>query len=145
MTRGQGIGTLEERRMKAPDERDVSRERAVSSKLQMAASLVVSGEVEPVERLVRAWPFLRPLFPNTCPGQAGLSDSQKRDLNWILDAMGGARGAGANGPTIRRLREPEADQVAIRIRHLASSLSRGPEDGGRSSEGREAPATSVTR
>jgi len=96
--------------------------RAVRKKLRQAAKEIASGGGSTIDRLVGAWHYLRPLYWNAVPGQSGLNDAQKRELQWILDSMGGGRGAGANSPVIRRLDLREAEKVATRIRWLAGAV-----------------------
>lgn len=102
--------------------------RAVREKVHRAARTITGrGRGDALDRLVEAWHYLRPLFPNAVPGQAGLTDAQKLELQGILASMGGRRGAGANGPQIRRLDRWEVVKVADRICRLAVSLQPEPE------------------
>jgi hypothetical protein len=132
------------RMMRTVEEEGAALARAVRGKIRRAASQVDSGQGDYSQRLVDAWPYLRPLFPNTVPGQAGLSEAQKRELQSILDAMGGAWGAGANGPFIRRLAKWEVAKVTDGIRRLAAGLPADSKDGGGCDPGRPAqiPPTS---
>lgn len=98
-------------------------------KIRRAAEEVAGRNGDVLERLVRAWPYLRPLYPNTVPGQVGLTDLQRRDLQEILDAIGGPRGPAANGPYVRRLERWEAAKLIDQIRRLAASLLARPLEG----------------
>jgi hypothetical protein len=108
--------------MKPTEDREAVLARHVRRKIRNAAREIVFGQGSNVDRLVRAWPHLRPLHGNAVPGQRGLNDAQRLELQWILDSMSGGRGAGANGPVIRRIQPREAEKVATRIRWLAGAV-----------------------
>jgi len=113
--------------MHPPGELGAAWARSTSEKIRSAAQEVGVGHGDLLERLVRAWPYLRPLYPNAVPGQAGLTDLQRQELQGILDTVGGSWGPGANAPYVRRLKPWEAVKVAAGLRHLAASLSPRPE------------------
>ena len=115
--------------MQSTEDREAVLARAVRRKLRHAAREIVFGKGTTTDRLVAAWVHLRPLFPKAVPGQAGLTAEQRRELEWILDSMGGWRGAGANAPVIRRIPPPDAEKVATRIRWLASAVPADPDPG----------------
>jgi hypothetical protein len=108
--------------MQSPEEREAALARSTREKIRRAAQEIACGRGDSLDRLVAAWPYLRPIFPKAVPGQTGLTDAQKVELNGILSSMGGARGAGASGPDIRAIERWEAERVADRIRRLAGSL-----------------------
>jgi hypothetical protein len=115
--------------MQTMEEQTATLARAVRKKLRQAAREITSAGGNVLDRLVRAWHYLRPLHWNSVPGQSGLNDAQRRELQWILDSMGGGRGAGANSPVIRRIDLREAEKVATRIRWLAGAIPPDPEVG----------------
>jgi hypothetical protein len=96
--------------------------RSTREKVLRAAQEVGRRDVDVLECLAHAWPYLRPLFPRAVPGQAGLTDAQRTQLQSVLDRVGGPCGAGANGPVVRRLSRWEALKVADDIRRLAASI-----------------------
>ena len=113
--------------MSSLEDREAALARHVRRMIRHAAKEIVFGQGSTVDRLVRAWPHLRPLYGNAVPGQRGLNDAQRRELQWILDSMGGGRGAGANAPVIRRIHPKDAEKVATRIRWLAGAVPADPE------------------
>ena len=113
--------------MQSTEDREAALARDVRRKIRHAAEEIVHGPGSTIDRLVKAWGYLRPLYWNAVPGQRGLDDEQKRELQWALDSMAGARGAGANSPVIRRIEIREAVKVATRIRWLASAVPADPE------------------
>jgi hypothetical protein len=127
--------------MQPTEDREAALARSVRRQLRHAAREIVTGGGSAIDRLVRAWPYLRPLYGNAVPGQRGLNDAQRRELQWILDSMAGRRGAAANSPVIRRIDLREAEKVATRIRWLAGAVppdseSERPPIGGRVVAGR---------
>jgi len=112
--------------MQAQEDRRTAQVRCTRDKVRRAAKEITCGRGNNLDRLVAAWPYLRPLFSNTVPGQAGLTDAEKWELQGILTSMGGWKGAGANSLDIRRLPGWEAAKVADRIRRLAASLPPEP-------------------
>ena len=130
--------------MQTSEEMEAARACAVRNKIRQAARRLLIGKGDCTQQLVDAWTYLRPLFPNAVPGQASLPDAQKRDLQSILDAMGGTWGAGANGPCIRRLAKWEDAKVTGAIRRLAASLPADQEEGSPARADQEAPSPSVS-
>jgi len=121
--------------MQVPGELEAAWARSTREKIQMAAHAVGNGHSDrhgdSLERLVDAWPYLRPLYSNAVPGQAGLTEAQRRELQEILDVIGTYRGAGANSPHVRRVERWMAAKVADQIRRLAASLHTAPQSASR--------------
>ncbi len=54
--------------MQSPEEREAALARSTREKIRRASKEITYGRGDNLDRLVRAWPFLRTLFSNTIRG-----------------------------------------------------------------------------
>jgi hypothetical protein len=66
--------------MQSSEERDAALARSTREKIRRAAREITRGKGDNLDRLVAAWPYLRPLFPKAVPGQSSLTDAQRLEL-----------------------------------------------------------------